>query len=150
MRRPIVALLLALAILLVCGCGRKNGELDTGVNISRAEILLLHNREREKAGAPPLQYDATLEQNSQKWSENMANRDSLYHSTLSLGGTGFFIMGENIAMGYDDIDSVVDGWMHSTGHRRNILNKQFTHAGFGYARRSDGSPYWCAQFAGKR
>lgn len=149
MTRPILSLFLALAIILVTGCGRK-GELDTGVNISRAEILLLHNREREKAGASPLQYDASLEQNAQKWAENMASRDSLYHSTLKLDGTGFFTMGENIAMGYDDIDSVVDGWMHSTGHRRNILNKQFTHAGFGYARRSDGSPYWCAQFAGKR
>jgi uncharacterized protein YkwD len=57
-------------------------------------------------------------------------------------------MGENIAMGYSDIESVVDGWMNSPGHKRNILNPKFNKAGFGYAKTPDGPAYWCAQFGG--
>lgn len=141
-----VALLTAL---FVTGCSRNSGPLDLGPDISRSEIMLAHNKERSKNGVEQLQYDPVLEERAQKWAEKMAQNDSLVHSHLSMNGTSFWTMGENIAMGYPEIDSVVDGWMNSSGHRRNILNKKFTHAGFGYAKRPGGAAYWCAQFGGR-
>jgi uncharacterized protein YkwD len=144
----LLALLLFLPISGI-GCRRQDDNLDLGVDISRSEIMFAHNKERMKAGSSPLEHDAFLEERAQKWAEWMAQRDSLTHSHLSMGGTNFMTMGENIAMGYPDIDSVVDGWMNSSGHKRNILNKKFTHAGYGYAKKPNGSAYWCAQFGGR-
>lgn len=145
-------LLLALALLssLVAGCGRRQEPLDLGPDISRDEILFLHNRERMVNGdLKTLAYDAGLERTAQAWAEAMAQRGSLTHSRLDIGATKFFRMGENIAMGYTTTDGVVKGWMDSPGHRRNILDPKFTKAGFGYARRvSDVAPYWAAQFGG--
>ena len=40
--------------------------------------------------------------------------------------------GENIAAGYGDPASVMNGWMNSEGHRANILNGSFGQVGIGY------------------
>lgn len=93
-----------------------------------------------------MQMDADLARRAQEWAETMVARNRLRHGSLS--GTKFRMTGENIAWGQNSIDQVMEAWMNSTGHRRNILNKRFTHAGFGYARYADGRPYWCAQFGG--
>lgn len=39
--------------------------------------------------------------------------------------------GENLAYGYIAESAVVAGWMASDGHRKNILDKNFTEVGFG-------------------
>jgi uncharacterized protein YkwD len=38
-------------------------------------------------------------------------------------------VGENLALGYRSADSVVDGWMHSPGHRANVLGARFREVG---------------------
>ena len=40
---------------------------------------------------------------------------------------------ENIAQGQPTRDRVVAAWMRSSGHRRNILDRQIAEVGFGYA-----------------
>jgi uncharacterized protein YkwD len=55
-------------------------------------------------------------------------------------------IGENVAMGYRDAASVMDGWMNSPGHRANILNCSAKAIGVGLAKASDGSPYWTQLF----
>ena len=60
-------------------------------------------------------------------------------------GLAYRTAGENIAMGYPTPQSVVDGWMNSEGHRKNILNPAFTVIGVGYV--SDGK-YWTQMFIG--
>ena len=52
---------------------------------------------------------------------------------------------ENVAYGFDDVDSVMAGWMRSPGHRRNILGK-FSEIGVGRAIARDGASYWCVTF----
>lgn len=137
-----------LVLLFIIGCG-KPFDLDTGNDISRSEILFLHNKERQKKGVDQLEKDNDLQAYAQKHAEWMASRNSLTHSRLNIGGTNFSSMGENIAEGYETIEDVIHGWMTSTGHRRNILNNSYTHAGFGYAKKNNGPPYWCAVFGGK-
>ena len=49
---------------------------------------------------------------------------------------GSWSAGENIAWGSGSLGtpaSIVDGWMHSAGHRANILNGAFTQIGIGVA-----------------
>ena len=42
--------------------------------------------------------------------------------------------GENIAARQPSPQQVIVEWMNSEGHRRNILNPNYTHLGVGYAR----------------
>ena len=60
-------------------------------------------------------------------------------------GIAYRTAGENIAMGYQTPEAVVDGWMNSDGHRANILNASFTQIGVGYV--ADGH-YWTQMFIG--
>jgi uncharacterized protein YkwD len=39
---------------------------------------------------------------------------------------------ENVAAGYATPADVMTGWMGSEGHRKNILNADFTEIGIGY------------------
>ena len=54
-------------------------------------------------------------------------------------GISYKSAGENIARGQRTPQAVVDGWMNSSGHRANILNKAYTKIGVGYV--ADGD-YW--------
>lgn len=142
-------LILILFALFIFGCNKDSNSIDIGVDISRSELLFQHNRQRMINGdLHTLSRDPFLEDRAQKWAEVMAQRNSLTHSRLEINDTKFFMLGENIAKGYEDIETVVDGWMNSPGHRRNILNPKYNKAGFGYAKMTNGSPYWCAQFGG--
>jgi uncharacterized protein YkwD len=60
-------------------------------------------------------------------------------------GITYHTAGENIAYGYPTPESVVNGWMNSEGHRKNILNSSFTEIGVGYV--SNGN-YWTQMFIG--
>lgn len=60
----------------------------------------------------------------------------------------YYYLGENIAAGYPDADSVMNGWMNSPGHRANILNKNYTEIGvavFEY----NGYKYWVQIFGSR-
>jgi uncharacterized protein YkwD len=50
-------------------------------------------------------------------------------------------------MGYPSARAVVRAWMHSAGHRANILNRRFPHVGVGVRRAADGTTYWTLDFA---
>ncbi len=49
--------------------------------------------------------------------------------------------GENIAMGFTNVTSVMKAWMNSKGHRENILDEDFTHLGVGKYK-----TYWVQHF----
>ena len=49
---------------------------------------------------------------------------------------------ENLAHGRFDIGGVIDIWMNSPPHRRNMLDPRFKTYGLGYAAGSDGRNYW--------
>lgn len=57
-------------------------------------------------------------------------------------------IGENIGGGYQTPEEVVDGWMHSEGHRKNILHPDFTELGVGYTyeENSQYKHYWVQIF----
>jgi uncharacterized protein YkwD len=52
-----------------------------------------------------------------------------------------FATGENLGTGQPGADTpaaIVDGWMHSPGHRRNILRRGFEQIGIGIVPRYEG------------
>jgi uncharacterized protein YkwD len=54
--------------------------------------------------------------------------------------------GENIAVGQTTAAQVVNSWMNSPGHRANILNREYTHLGVGYAAGGTYRHYWTQMF----
>ena len=52
-------------------------------------------------------------------------------------GARFSFIAENIALG-PNADEIHDGWMHSPGHRKNILSPEITSVGIGVVRSSRG------------
>ena len=96
------------------------------------------NRERVSRGLEPLRLDAQLSAAAEDRARDMMSKH--YFSHVSPDGTDPFTwvsregyewstIGENLATGYRGASSVVDGWMHSDGHRRNILGASFRDVG---------------------
>lgn len=105
---------------------------------TQQQILDLVNTERGKGGLKPLTLTSYLNGTAQQWSQTMSNANSMYHSTLSFNG-GY--KGENIAHGQTTPSQVMYDWMHSEGHRANIMSKNFKHLGVGKV-----GTYWTQQF----
>ena len=115
--------------------------------------LSVINAERAKAGRAGLALSPDLNAVAQAHACDMARRSYFSHTTPEgrdmvarvqrAGVTGLCAMGENIARGQRDVPSVVGGWMRSAGHRRNILDANYTVVGFG---RGPG-PTWVQVFA---
>jgi hypothetical protein len=88
------------------------------------------NRERSQRKLPPLKWDEGLARAARKHAELMAGQDLLEHrlsgeSDLPTrardAGASFSHITENIGMAVS-ADKFHDGWMHSPGHRANILD----------------------------
>jgi uncharacterized protein YkwD len=60
-------------------------------------------------------------------------------------GYHYFATGENVALGQASVAEVMDSWMNSPHHRRNILG-DFTEIGAALAEDADGRPYWAVDF----
>ena len=72
----------------------------------------------------------------------MASQNSMYHQDLGpiMRQCELSTAGENVAYGYSTGRSVVnDGWMHSEGHRANILSSSYRIMGIGARKGSDGT-----------
>ena len=119
----------------------------------------LINEERQRRGLRPLVFDGALTRLARYHSENMARGGFLSHTDRqgldlrgradALGLHGWKALGENIAynQGYNDPTAfAVERWMVSEKHRENILNDEYTHAGLGVARASDGTYYFTQVF----
>lgn len=48
---------------------------------------------------------------------------------LEKRGFAFSMAGENLAEGFETVEVLVDSWMHSEGHRANILSPAYTSIG---------------------
>jgi cysteine-rich secretory family protein len=88
------------------------------------------NRERAERKLPLLRWDDNLALAARKHAEQMAELDLLEHQVpgeadlaarAREAGASFSHITENIAMGVS-AEKFHDGWMHSPGHRANILD----------------------------
>ncbi|MFE0676926.1 CAP domain-containing protein [Streptomyces sp. NPDC058867] len=121
------------------------------------EVLELTNRERAAAGLRPLSPDPSLTAAAQAHSADMVARAFYSHTSPEGGqpwdraaaaGSRHRSTGENIACGQRSPAEVVRGWMDSPGHRANILKRDFTHLGVGFAGGGPAGTYWTQLFGG--
>ncbi|MFB2978446.1 CAP domain-containing protein [Microseira sp. BLCC-F43] len=108
------------------------------------ELLELTNAQRRRAGLAPLRYSPELGRSAQLHAEDMARNNFNLHTgsdgsnvgtRINRVGYQFSLVGENIYAESPNISAAnaVGWWMRSPGHRRNILNSNFTEIGFGYS-----------------
>lgn len=118
------------------------------------EVVRLVNAERAAYGLPALSLRADLCRYARVKSQDMHDSGYFSHTSPNYGspfdmmrsfGITYSHAGENIAMGYSTPEAVVSAWMHSEGHRANILSASYTELGVGYV--ADGG-YWTQWFVG--
>lgn len=120
------------------------------------EVLNLVNEIRKEYDLSPLAWDNSLAAAAEDYCRDMIERDFFSHVTPD-GKTLFdrmadceivySVIGENIAAGQHSPSDVVDAWMNSAGHRKNILNPYFEYLGVGVVRGGSYGIYWTQEFA---
>lgn len=163
-RRRLIPLVFALAALAAPASASANptacqsSHVDPSAeNVRQVEqtVLCLLNAQRTKRGLPRLRDNNRLESAAAKHSRNMVTNGFFAHDTPAgsspsdrirqagyLKGARGWSVGENIAYGtgsYATPQSIVEGWMESPGHRRNILHRAFEEIGVGVALGAPGS-----------
>ena len=93
-------------------------------------IFVLANQERQKRGIAPLAWDANLAAAARMHAMRMAKANTISHQLAGeadLGaramqsGAHFSVVAENVAMA-PSAAMIHDEWMHSPGHRANLLD----------------------------
>jgi uncharacterized protein YkwD len=118
-----------------------------------AEMVTLTNDQRAAHGCPALRDDSRLRTAAIGHSVDMRARGYFAHNTpdgvtpwTRIEAQGYSDpSAENIAMGQQTPQSVVDAWMNSPGHRANILNCSSKAIGVGVQFGPDG-PWWTQDF----
>lgn len=104
------------------------------------QIFELTNIIRLKYNKSPLQWNESASDVSFLHSKDMNIQQYFSHESkdgrtlsdrLQEGNVAFIQAGENIAANYTDGIAAVEGWMNSEGHRKTLLNDEYTHLGVG-------------------
>ena len=162
--RPGAALLCLITVMLLAAA------VSSGAAASDARLheqaLRLVNESRTEHGLEPLQRDAVLDTAAERHAEDMLAQGYFSHTSpagttlldrfRSAGGSDSLMVAENIGscgrcsppVTAMQIEELHEGWMESTGHRRNILSEDFTRFGFGFAIDRVGGLYAVQTFAG--
>lgn len=120
------------------------------------KVVDLVNQERQKQGLKPLTLNKKLSDVARTKSKDMMDKGYFDHNSPTYGspfdmmkqfGIEYTTAGENIAKGQQSPEDVMNAWMNSDGHRKNILNPDFTEIGVGYVKGD--TTYWTQQFIGK-
>ena len=127
-------------------CGAAASARPARVSPAAAEraTLCLLNIQRRRHHLRPLHENRRLERAARRHSHSMVKHRYFGHGDFAgrIHHAGYhgYTLGENIAWGslrYATPTAIVNLWMHSPGHRANILRPQFRDIGIGIA---DGAP----------
>ena len=119
------------------------------------QVVQLVNQERAKVGLKPLKSNWEVARVARYKSQDMIDKNYFSHTSPTYGspfdmmknfGITYSTAGENIAAGQATPKEVVNAWMNSEGHRKNILSSQFTEIGVGYAKGGSYGHYWTQMF----
>jgi uncharacterized protein YkwD len=129
------------------GAGADPGKASLA-RLDRATLCLM-NAERAAHGLPRLRSQRSLHAAARRYARSMVHGKFFDHvspsgstmtsrvrATAYLKRAGAWSLGENIAWGGGSLGTpraIVNAWMHSAGHRANLLNPRFRDVGVGIA-----------------
>lgn len=115
-----------------------------------ADVVKATNTARANHGVGRLRTNACLQRFARAQAERMAAQGRMSHQSLRpiqrACRVGF--VGENVAVGYPTGRVAVRSWMRSSGHRANILSRNYRL--IGVAARRDGNTWYVAQVFGRK
>jgi len=113
--------------------------LGISSDITVSDLLNLTNQKRAENGLPPLSIDQRLSNAASGKAQNMFAEN--YWAHISPGGTtpwsfirsagySYVYAGENLAKGFTNSQDVINAWMASPSHRKNVLSNSYNNVGF--------------------
>lgn len=129
-RLPIIVLVVAV---LVTGTASR---ADAGAVNRRARMLHLLNGVRNRHGLPTFRINRELSTKALRHSRRMAGANDVFHTQDLYRAVRSYhpsCWGENVGMARH-LTTVRRLWMHSPGHRGNILKRAFRRVGIGVVR----------------
>lgn len=109
---------------------------------------------KQMPAVTPLSWNTELAQAALLHAQDMADNSHFSHKGTNgstsaqraeAAGYDWITVGENIAFGYPDISTVVQGWMDSKDHCKNIMNPAFKEMGAG-----EKGTYWSQTLGARR
>lgn len=120
--------------------------LSYSTSMSISGLLSDTNAARAANGIGALKLNDKLDAAAQANADDMAARNYWSHYTpegnppwiwVTNQGYSYLALAQNLAAGFSDEQSTVNGWMASPSHRENMLNSAYSDVGFGYANNPD-------------
>jgi uncharacterized YkwD family protein/spore coat assembly protein SafA len=129
--------------------------LYKGTQSVEQQVAQITNRYRAQNGLPAVTFDWQLARVARYKSVDMRDKGYFSHTSPTYGspftmiknfGISYTRASENIAAGQRTPEEVVQAWMNSPGHRKNILDPNVTRIGVGYAKGGSYGHYWTQMF----
>ena len=142
------------------GCSTAQSTGRNSYSVDPRDLLQAVNRVRSKGckcggstmpPVKPLKWNDRLESAAQSHRNYMSSRRKLSHTgnrnsnpgtRITAAGYKWNFFAENIAMGQQSVDEVMNSWLNSTGHCKNIMNRNATEMGA-----AKSGAYWTQVFA---
>jgi uncharacterized protein YkwD len=131
-----IAVTLLALTLAACGSLSITGAPETATSL---------NGFRASHGLSQLSTDGTLAALASEHAADMARRDSLDHNGFMTHRGPRGARAENVAYGCKDQACVIQQWVDSSGHRRNMLIPSLTRYGLASAVSPSGRKYWALE-----
>lgn len=149
------------------GCPTGAEQVSSSNITFEKEVLALVNKERKKRNKKPLKWQENLAHAARYHAKDMAVDGYFEHESHDKLKNGrhkqtcgifermakfldekIYPRAENIAVGASTPQEVVNDWMQSKGHRKNILDKEAKYLGIGYIQdsNSEWGTYWVQCF----
>lgn len=105
--------------------------VDAAPDIENGFVVEINNQ-RALVGLDPLLVNDGLTEAARDWAVSMMDDQVLAHAGDITTGVppGWTKAGENVGRG-ESVDGLMVAFMRSPGHRRNVLDAEFTHVGVG-------------------
>lgn len=132
---------LAVLAMAACGDSGPGGSDCSDETLEVCQVYRIVNQERNTAGLEPYDWNPDLALAAQLHAEDMNAQGYFSHESLDgrsfsdrIRETGYdgSPRGENIARGQRSAEQVMQSWMDSGGHRRNILAEGSNEIGVGF------------------
>jgi len=115
------------------------GWAQTYASASERQLFDAANRERQNRGLSVLKWDEALAKAAHRHAVEMAKQGTISHqfpgepslpARVTKAGARFTSLAENVAQA-QSARQIHDLWMHSPGHRANLLDKDMDSVGIG-------------------
>lgn len=137
--------------------GKWSGVIYKKTDTTQKDMLDQVNAQRKKKGLKKLKLyneisktafikakdlKAAVKKDPKNGFSHKSKKLGMFYNQFEKADLIYWMGGENIAMGFPTVSSVMKAWMNSKGHRANILEKNYTHLGVGHY-----GSFWVQHFA---